>query len=126
MTVALPSFRVGEPVHHAGLSVFPLFSDSIGQVEYCVAEQALAGGSATVEEVSESGSVPELLVDNRGDIRILLLEGEELRGAKQNRILNTSVLAAAHTKLKIPVSCVEQRRWRYSERHFRSSGHHAT
>jgi hypothetical protein len=124
--VALPSFRVGEPVHHAGLSVFPLFSDSNGQVAYCVAEQALAGGSATVEEVSESGSVPELLVDNRGDIRILLLEGEELRGAKQNRILNTSVLVAAHTKLKIPVSCVEQGRWRYSERHFQSSGHHVT
>ncbi len=126
MMVALPTFRIGEPVHHQGLSVFPLFSESIGQVEYRVAEEALAGGSATVEEVSETGSVPELLVDNRGDVRLLLLEGEELKGAKQNRILNTSVLVAAHTKLKIPVSCVEQGRWHYSQRHFQSSGHHAT
>ena len=38
MTIALPEFRVGEPVHHEGLSVFPLFTDSIGQVEYCVAD----------------------------------------------------------------------------------------
>jgi hypothetical protein len=126
MTIALPSLRVGEPVHYEGLSVFPLFTNAVSQVEYRVAEEALAGGSATVEEVSETGSVPELLVDNRGDIRLLLLEGEELRGAKQNRILNTSVLVAARTKLKIPVSCVEQGRWRYSDRHFRSSGHHAT
>jgi len=53
------------------------------------------------------GSVPDLLVDNRGDVRVLFLEGEELIGAKQNRILNTSVLVPAHSKIKIPVSCVE-------------------
>ena len=59
----------------------------------------------------KGGSVPDLLVENRGDVRVLFLEGEELIGAKQNRILNTSVLVAAHTKVKIPVSCVERGRW---------------
>jgi hypothetical protein len=125
MPVALPVFRVGEPLNHDGLSIFPLFADSTGHVEYRIAEEALAGGSATVEEISEAGSVPELVVENRGDSRILFLEGEELKGAKQNRILNTSVLVAAHSKLKVPVSCVEQGRWRYSGRHFQSSGHHS-
>lgn len=125
MSLTFPKFRVVAPLCHEGLTVFPLFADPAGDIQYRVAEEALAGGSATVEEVSEAGSVPDLLVDNRGDIRILLLEGEELRGAKQNRILNTSVLVAAHSKLKIPVSCVEQGRWRYSELHFQSSGHHA-
>jgi hypothetical protein len=126
MAVVFPTFRVDEPLRHDGISVFPLFSEPAGHVQYRVAEEALSGGSATVEEISEAGSVPDLLVDNRGDIRILLLEGEELRGAKQNRILNTSVLVAAHSKLHIPVSCVEQGRWRYSGKHFQSSGHHAT
>jgi hypothetical protein len=126
MSLAFPKFRVADPLCHEGLTVFPLFADPAGSVQYLVAEEALAGGSATVEEVSEAGSVPDLLVDNKGDIRILLLEGEELMGAKQNRILNTSVLVAAHSKLKIPVSCVEQGRWRYSGRHFQSSGHHVT
>ena len=65
----------------------------------------------TVEEVSESGSVPNLLVENKGDIRILFIEGEELVGAKQNRVLNTSVLIAAKSRVKIPVSCVEAGRW---------------
>ena len=56
----------------------------------------------------------------RGDIRVLFLEGEELVGAKQNRILNTSVLLPARSKIKIPVSCVERGRWAYKSKHFGS------
>ncbi|MEI8375201.1 MAG: DUF6569 family protein [Planctomycetota bacterium] len=47
-------------------------------------------------------------------------------GAKQNRILNTSVLVAAESTVKIPVSCVERGRWRYRSRHFGSSGYHSS
>ena len=78
-----------------------------------------------IEEVDEGGSVPDLLVENKGDVRVLFIEGEELIGAKQNRVLNTSVLVPAHTKTKIPVSCVEQGRWRYKSRYFGSSGSHS-
>jgi hypothetical protein len=106
--------------------VFPLFSDGNGGVEYRLSDEALADESVAVEEVDESGSVPDLLVENKGDIRVLFLEGEELIGAKQNRILNTSVLVAAHSKTKIPVSCVEQGRWGYRSRYFGSSGSHSS
>jgi hypothetical protein len=64
-------------------------------------------------------------VENKGDLRVLFLEGEQLIGAKQNRILNTSVLIAAHSKIKIPVSCVEQGRWHYRSKHFGTSGTHS-
>ena len=60
---------------------------------------------------SESGSVPELVVENPLAERVLLYDGEELVGAKQNRILNVSVLVEAKSTLTIPVSCVEQGRW---------------
>jgi hypothetical protein len=66
--------------------------------------------------------VPELQVENLSDSPVLFIEGEELIGAKQNRVLNTSVLAAAHSKLRIPVSCVEQGRWSFTSRRFSSSG----
>jgi hypothetical protein len=79
----------------------------------------------TVQEVSEGGSVPDLLVENSGAIRVLFLEGEELVGAKQNRILNTSVLLPARSKIKIPVSCVERGRWAYKSRQFSSGGRHS-
>ncbi len=126
MSVALPTSRVGDPIRHQSLSIFPLFSDGNGGVKYRLSEEALADESIAVKEVDESGSVPDLLVENKGDIRVLFLEGEELIGAKQNRILNTSVLVAAHSKTKIPVSCVEKGRWGYKSRYFGSSGSHSS
>lgn len=109
---------IGSPLHFQGLSVFPLFAESAA-VEYELASAAIPAGSVTVEEISETGSVPELMVENNGDHPVLFLEGEQLVGAKQNRILNTSVLVPAHRKIRIPVSCVEQRRWSYRSRRFR-------
>ena len=88
-----------------------------------MSDEALAAGSVTVTEVGEGGSVPELTVDNQTDTLVLFLEGEELQGAKQNRVLNTSVLVAARSKITIPVSCVEQGRWRYRSRFFASGGY---
>ena len=51
--------------------------------------------------------MPTLRVINGADRPVLLLDGEELVGAKQNRVLNTSVLVAKGARLDIPVSCVE-------------------
>jgi hypothetical protein len=124
--VAFPEVQVGDPIRHESLSVFPLFAGVESPVEYLLSDEGIGSGSVTVEEVSEGGSVPNLMVENKGDIRILFIEGEELVGAKQNRVLNTSVLIAAKSKVKIPVSCVEAGRWAYKSRHFDSSGSHSS
>src|SRR5215510_14432968 len=100
--VAVPSVRVGAPVTHDKLSVFPLYLEAPVAPNYRLADEALADGSAVVEEVSEGGSVPNLAVDNKGEALVLFVEGQELRGAKQNRVLNTSVLIAARTKTVLP------------------------
>src|SRR6202171_1583288 len=121
-----PGIRVGSPIRHESLTVFPLFTEPHGQVDYLLSDEAIQAGIVTVQEVSEGGSVPDLLVENSGDVRVLFLEGEELVGAKQNRILNTSVLLPARGKIKIPVSCVERGRWAYQSRHFGSSGRHSS
>ncbi len=125
MAVTFPEIRIGEPLRCTGMTVFPLFADPGGGADYALSDEAIGQGSVLVEEVSEAGSVPDLSVENKGDLRVLFLEGEELIGAKQNRILNTSVLVAARTKTRIPVSCVEQGRWGYTSRAFGSSGSHS-
>jgi hypothetical protein len=121
--LTFPKVRVADPVRHEALTVFPLFAETNSDVPYLVSDEALAAGSVTVEEISDSGSVPNLRVDNQSDLAVLFLEGAELRGAKQNRVLNTSLLVAAKSKTTIPVSCVEQGRWRHLSRHFVSGSH---
>jgi hypothetical protein len=114
--------QVGEPVEHRGIVVAPLFPRRDPVAEYVTLDEALARG-LRVREVDESGSVPELVVENPLEARVLLYDGEELVGAKQNRILNVSVLVEAKSTLTIPVSCVEQGRWSRRSEHFAAGGH---
>ena len=97
-------------LEHENLAVFPVFGEGAPGLSYLLVEEAIAAGGFTVGEVG-AGSVPELLVANGTGRRVLLLDGEELVGAKQNRILNSSILVEAHSETRIPVSCVEQHRW---------------
>lgn len=113
----LATILTGEPVTHGTLAVVPLLAPNLDDPDWFTLEEA--GDRARVTEVSEAGGVPFLTVANGADRPLLLLDGEELIGAKQNRILNTTVLVAAHTEVTIPVSCVEQGRWGYRGRQFR-------
>jgi hypothetical protein len=73
-------------------------------------------GTLRIEELHEAGSVPELRVVNEGALRVLILEGDELIRARQNRVANSSVLVAAGSELVLPVSCMERGRWSYRSR----------
>ncbi|MEJ5359447.1 MAG: DUF6569 family protein [Desulfobacterales bacterium] len=110
--------QVGEPQRHENLVMVPLVSDYDDGLGYLPLAEAVAAGLFEIREVSEAGSVPELRVVNRGDKPVLILDGEELVGAKQNRIVNTTILVPADTELEIPVSCVEQGRWSYRGKSF--------
>ena len=73
-----------------------------------------------ITEISSGGSVPELKLVNKSPDKVLVVDGEELMGAKQNRIVNASFLIAALSEIVIPVSCVEQGRWSYRSAKFSS------
>lgn len=78
-------------------------------------------GVLLITEVSAGGSVPELLAKNEAGIPVLLLDGEELTGAKQNRVLNTTILLREKSETVIPVSCTEHGRWNYRTDRFHDS-----
>ncbi|RLJ17273.1 hypothetical protein DJ030_14540 [bacterium endosymbiont of Escarpia laminata] len=121
ITECLSQVRLGEPQVHHNLVLFPLIAEKSAEPHYLLLDEALARGCARVTEVSESGSVPELRFVNECDRSVLLLDGEELVGAKQNRILNLTVMAPAHKSIIIPVSCVEAGRWRAESADFASA-----
>jgi hypothetical protein len=81
-------------------------------------KEGFAKGVLVVKEIDQDGSVPELRAVNKGKKRILLLDGEELEGAKQNRILNTTILLKKESETIIPVSCTESGRWNYTKDDF--------
>ncbi len=112
----LKDIKPVKPIRYENLTLVPLRGQGHGQLSYELGSQAIKDGIVEVKEVDEAGSVPELMVVNKSDTMILFVDGEELIGAKQNRILNTSIMIDAHSKTVIPVSCVEEGRW-----HSRSS-----
>lgn len=118
---ALQAVTLGEVQSFENLQITPLLASAPGMADYLTLAEAQEQGLAIVTEVSESGSVPTLLLENNADQALFLLDGEELVGAKQNRILNLTLLVPAKTTLEIPVSCVEQGRWSHRTEEFASA-----
>lgn len=117
----LERVSLGEPQHADRLTLIPLISPAPISADYNLLAAAQAEGLATVVEISKDGRVNELLLENGASLPLFLLDGEELLGAKQNRIVNLSLLIPAFSKRIIPVSCVEEGRWRYESDEFFSS-----
>lgn len=111
VTTYLRGISVGEKQHYKNLTIFPLIGQDTVFIDYLLLEEALQEHKIEITEVSKSGSVSELKVFNNSAKTVLLFDGEELVGAKQNRILNTTILVAAKSVVVVPVSCVEQGRW---------------
>jgi len=112
----LANILAGEPLRHGALTLIPMLAPMLSEPRWITLVEA--GDRVRITEMDEAGNVPQLKVVNLADQALLLLDGEELVGAKQNRVLNTTVLVAAKSELTIPVSCVEQGRWGYRGRHF--------
>ncbi len=119
----LSKLEFGELQAFNNMAVIPLFTSVDDSPKYLTLKEALERRLLAVTEISQSGSVPELKVVNKADIPVLLLDGEELAGAKQNRVLNTTILVMENSETVIPVSCTEQGRWSYSSAEFFDSGH---
>src|SRR5581483_7354060 len=114
-SASLP-FELGEARSFGGLTLVPLYP-AAPRAEYIGLDEAGATG-LTITEVDEAGAVETLLVVNPLGSAALLYEGEELAGAKQNRVLERSILVAPGSKLEIPAKCVEQGRWAYNTARF--------
>lgn len=110
----LSGIERGEPATAEALTLVPLFGGRRGP-EYLLASEAVEQGLLRIEEMG-GGAVPQIAAHNQAPHPVLVVDGEHLEGAKQNRILNVSVLLAAGRDTVLPVSCVEQGRWHYEAR----------
>ena len=95
ISTELDGIEVGLPQSFRNLTIRPLFRKSALAlpVDYQLLDEAIAAGTARVTELHEGGSVPELRFENLGSRPVLLVDGQELIGAKQNRVLNLTILS---------------------------------
>ena len=118
---------VGKLLRAGALTVVPLKSSRLLRKKPAVklGHRQLTKGKVVITEVGQQGFVPRLRAENRTKFFVLLIEGDQLLGAKQNRICNSTVLLKPNAVSEIPVSCVEEGRWQHVSKNFSSSNFHA-
>jgi len=119
----LRSVRFGAVQAYRNVAILPLILPADGTFQYRTLGEALAAWEIAITEVSADGSVSELMVVSRATKPILLIDGEALGGAKQNRVVNASILIKELCETRIPVSGTEPGRWSYSSRTLNESDH---
>ena len=72
-------------------------------------EKGFELGLVEIKELKHS-QVNTIEVANNSVTPLLLVDGEEIIGGDQNRIVNSTVLVAPKRGLKIPVNCTEKGR----------------
>jgi hypothetical protein len=110
----LSRVSLGPAQFSGALTLWPLVSPGDAPpcgTPYGTLSAALAKGELRIDEVSEDGSVSNVRITNEGNLAVLFLFGEEIRGAKQNRVANASFLVSPKSEITIDVSCVEAGRW---------------
>ncbi len=101
---------------HGNLAVFPVTLPSTADLPVHLGlDAALSRQALSISEVSDSGSVNELKVENTGRVPVFIMAGEILTGAKQDRVLQDDVWLPAHSgPVAVSCYCVERGRWSYT------------
>lgn len=97
-------------------------SEPLTSFPFLPAGPAIRSGGLVISELTAMGSVGQLIALNNTADYLLLTDADVLTGAKQNRIVNRSVLLAPSGKTVIEVSCVERLRWNYRSTSFSTPG----
>lgn len=109
----LNNFVLSNPMEIGNLTFFSITNPNYSPQVFLSSIHAHQNKLLSITEVDDSGVVNKLTAISTADIPILITEGEELIGAKQNRIVNVSILLAPNSKTLIPVNCSESGRWSY-------------
>ncbi len=119
----ISEMQLGAPVSFKNLYVVPTFNKpSNASFPYLSMKAAIEQKVLELTEVSANGIVATIRATNSSILPILLIDGEAIIGAKQNRIINTTILLAPQKQTLIPVSCTEQGRWQMNNPTFMDSG----
>src|SRR5262245_14156645 len=101
--------RVSGPHVHGNLAIYLVHGTSAAGPVPLTLQEAIAKGNV---QVSETGHVNELEIENTGSAPVFIQAGDIVKGGRQDRVLTVSFLLPANSgRLPIASYCVEQGRW---------------
>lgn len=104
------NLKAAEPVFLRNLKIYPIKGDNGNGFTLTTIEEAINAGDAEFREL-DTPDVNEILFINRGNTPVLMLDGDEITGALQNRIISKSDIAEPNSTHRISVICAEENRW---------------
>jgi hypothetical protein len=112
---------VGPGIEVGRLTVFPVLArGKVRTLDVLTLDQAMKSGRLVITE-NKRARVRSLTAVNKSDRAVFVMAGEMIVGARQDRMVGRDVLIPPRTTLKIPVYCVEKRRWKHVSRKFSTS-----
>ena len=100
-----------QPQVHENIAIIPLRTER-NYIDILTLKKGLELGLVEVKECDTS-QVNTVIVKNRAVTPLILIDGEEIIGGDQNRIVNSTILIDAGNMMQIPVSCSEKNRWAF-------------
>src|SRR5262245_60511395 len=101
--------RVTGPHVHENLAIYFIHGASVDGPVPLTLTEAVAKGRV---QVTETGQVNELKIENTGDEEVFIQAGDIVKGGRQDRVLMVSLLLPPRSgELPISSFCVEAGRW---------------
>lgn len=99
------------PQSYKNMVVFGIRNKANKKPDFLTLDIGLDMGIIEITELDDAAVVSEVIVKNNAVTPLLILDGEEVIGSKQNRIFNSTTIIEAKTTKKVSVSCTEAGRW---------------
>ncbi len=104
------SIELLESQKYENVEAIPIKSDYFGKKDFLTLKKGYEMGLVEIKEL-ENSTVNTVLCKNDSVAPLILIDGDEITGAMQNRIINDTLLIPAKSTINIPVSCTEHGRW---------------
>ena len=104
------SIELLESQKYENVEAIPIKSDFFGKKDFLTLKKGYEMGLVEIKEL-ENSTVNTVSCKNDSVAPLILIDGDEITGAMQNRIINDTLLIPAKSTINIPVSCTEHGRW---------------
>ena len=108
----MTSYELMDPQIHKNIAIVPIKTPLNHKIDLMTLKKGFELDLVDVKECEHS-TVNTLIVKNKSVVPLLLIDGEEIVGGDQNRIIDATILIAPQSEKKIPVDCTEHGRCGY-------------